>query len=210
MKNLPKIYLLLIINLITVFSGFAQKFERNYSFSSGGTVEIKNFYGRVEIIAVEENESGDNKMFLQSEAAESNFKIVSNNGNISIETVSNDKTARIDLTLKIPERAHLKIETVGGEVNVSGNFESAEVYTETGTIAADVPLDNLRYNFVWTRSRPRFLSDVELDKVKEKAAGKFVVSGKIIKDSAEEENKETVSEENAEKPKKKQKNETNR
>jgi hypothetical protein len=31
---------------------------------------------------------------------------------------------------------------------------------------------------VWRVSRPRFLSDFELEKVKEKSAGKFAISGK--------------------------------
>jgi VWFA-related protein len=42
-----------------------------------------------------------------------------------------------------------------------------------------VPLDAVKYDFVWSASKPRYLSDVELPKVKEKAAGVFVLSGKL-------------------------------
>jgi VWFA-related protein len=209
---LPKIYLFLILNLIFGFSVYGQKFARDFPMKSGGTVEVKNLFGRVSIIASEQKEGEESRVFLEAETAESNLKIESN-GNIKIEVVSENQNQRIDLTLRIPERSRLKINTKDGEVNFSGNFGSAEVFTETGTIAADVPLENLRYDFVWTRSRPRFLSDVELEKVKEKAAGKFVVSGKIIQEKAAEtkaeDEPETIAEENPEtkkKPKKEKKN----
>jgi VWFA-related protein len=42
-----------------------------------------------------------------------------------------------------------------------------------------VPTDAVRYNFLWEASRPRYFSDVELSKVKEKAGGSFVISGKL-------------------------------
>ncbi|MEO6590199.1 MAG: VWA domain-containing protein [Pyrinomonadaceae bacterium] len=213
MKILTKVYTLIFTILIFGFSVYAQSLEREFAFKPGGTVEIKNLSGRVGIIAVPENEAGENKISLQTGAPESSLKIEANGGNLKIETVSENSSARIDLTLKIPERSRLKIETKEGEVNFSGNFQSAEVFTETGTIAADVPLENVRYDFVWTRSRPRFLSDVELEKVKEKAAGKFVINGKIIKETVEEETKETIEETPAEetsekekKPKKQNKN----
>ena len=45
-------------------------------------------------------------------------------------------------------------------------------------IHADVPLDRLNFDFLWHASRPRFLSDVELPKVKEKAGGIFTIHPK--------------------------------
>ncbi len=209
MKFIPKIYLLIFTVLIFGWSVCGQSPERDFALRLNGTVEIKNFYGRVEIVAVPESETGDNKVLLQTDAPESGLKIESGGGNLKIETFSENQNQRIDLLLKVPERSRLKITTRAGEVSVSGNFEKAEVYTQTGTIAADVPLDNVRYDFVWTRSRPRFLSDAELEEVKEKAAGKFVINGKIIKETTEE-SKETETDqptaENTEKQKKKKKN----
>ncbi len=73
----------------------------------------------------------------------------------------------------------VRVETSGGEVSVSGDVASANVKTDTGTIAANVPLDDVRYDFLWTESRPRFLSDVRLEEVDEKAGGKFVLNGRI-------------------------------
>ena len=206
MKVLPKIYILIFTILIFGISVFGQNLEREFAFRSGGTVEIKNLYGRVEIVAIPESETGDNKVSLQTAAPESSLIIEAKGGNLKIETVSENQNQRIDLTLKVPERSRLKIETKEGEVTFSGNFEEAEIFTETGTIAADVPLENVKYNLIWTRSRPRFLSDVELEEVKEKAAGKFVINGKIINEVVAEETneivEETPTEENSEKEKK--------
>jgi VWFA-related protein len=42
-----------------------------------------------------------------------------------------------------------------------------------------VPLDRLNFSFLWHASRPRFLSDVELPEVKEKAGGIFTISGSL-------------------------------
>ena len=52
-----------------------------------------------------------------------------------------------------------------------GSVESAVVKTDTGTIHADVPLEALKFNFVWEASKPRYMSDVELPPIKEKAGG---------------------------------------
>lgn len=209
MKVTPKIYTLVLIILITHFSVFGQNAEREFAFRIGGTVEIKNLYGRVEVVAVPESETGENKILLNTDTPESNIKYENKNGMLKIETVSENQNQRIDLSLKVPARSRLKIQTKAGEVIFSGNFEKTEVFTETGTIAADVPLDNVRYDLVWTRSRPRYMSDTELEEVKEKAAGKFVINGKINKEKAEEEIKDTESEpteeENSEKEKKKKK-----
>ncbi len=69
-----------------------------------------------------------------------------------------------------------------------GNFESASVKTDTGTIHADVPLDALKFDFTWEASRPRYMSDVELPEVKEKAGGQFKLSGRLgDKDKKKEE-----------------------
>ncbi|MBK8151542.1 MAG: hypothetical protein IPK58_25945 [Acidobacteria bacterium] len=83
--------------------------------------------------------------------------------------------------LRVPERVSLKLETVAGEIRISGNFAVIQAATETGTIATDVPLDDVSYSFLWTASRPRVLSDKKLSEVKEKSAGRFVIAGTIVK-----------------------------
>ena len=69
-----------------------------------------------------------------------------------------------------PSALHITIETTAGAVEVDGNFASIDAKTETGTIAVDVPDDDVKYQFLWTESHPRYLADFELTDVKEKAA----------------------------------------
>ena len=175
----------------------AQNFRRELALTTGAEIEIVNNFGRVDVLAEkpaerEEPETGSVvpvpvQSFLTAEAEkrvdDGEIKISNANNRVTIEVVPADAKRRIDLTLRIPERTNLKIRTGEGEVRVSGDFAKVEVRTETGTIAADVPLENLKYNFLWTASRPRFISDVELDEVSEKAAGKFAVSGRVTKET---------------------------
>ena len=195
MRISPKIYLLFLTNLIFIFAVSAQKFERDFALKTSTTVEVKNFYGRVDVQAQEEIE-GKGSVFHVSNASisEGEIKIETTKGQINIEVSPDDSKKRIDLIVKLPVGSRVKVETREGEVRVSGNLAQAEVKTETGTIAADVPLDDLRYNFVWTASRPRFMSDKPLEEVKEKSGGRFVLKGKIVGEVAvKEENSEEIS-----------------
>jgi len=99
--------------------------------------------------------------------------------NIDIVVRARSEQNRIDLTVRVPPRSRVSVSSDAGSVDVVGNFESAEVQTNTGTIHADVPLDKLNFDFLWHASRPRFLSDVELPAVKEKAGGIFTISGSL-------------------------------
>src|SRR5204863_5033055 len=97
----------------------------------------------------------------------------------SNEIVVRERPYRIDITLRVPKRARVRIESESGMVDVIGDFEVADVITNTGTIHADVPLEALKFKFIWESSRPRFLSDVELPRVKEGRAGSFSISGAL-------------------------------
>jgi len=214
-----KLYSFFLV-IFFAFTIHAQTLQRDFSLAENGLIQITNLYGRIsietqadkEIVETETEVTSDKtgKVFLTSEnAKESDLKIVNGNNRLEIIVAPAAAQSRIDLKLIIPGGTKVKIETGDGEVRLEGNIESAEIKTETGTIAANVPLDDLKYNFVWTESRPRFLSDVELEEADEKAAGKFVINGKlgekeekvkskkskvkseeIIKDSEENENAE--------------------
>jgi hypothetical protein len=86
---------------------------------------------------------------------------------------------RIDLSLRVPPRAKVRVETRAGAVDVSGAFGEVVATTDTGTIRADVPLDSVRYSFRWTASRPRFYSEVELGKVQERRGGRYEIEGRF-------------------------------
>ncbi len=182
-----------------VFTIRAQTLQREFPLAENGSIAITNLYGRVRVIA-DESKKGDDadeksetsKAVLTAEnAKETDVKIVSAKNNLEIIVQPVDAKSRIDLTVKIPARMRVRVETSGGEVSISGNVASAVVKTDTGTIAANVPLDDVRYDFVWTESRPRFLSDVRLEEVDEKSGGKFVLNGKISRES-EVESRESI------------------
>ncbi len=186
-----KLAVLIIIGIAFLTNAGAQSVNREFSVQAGAAVEIINFYGRVDAIAegsksddVEETAGRLKELTLSMSAnstvsfEESEIKIDKSPSGIKIEVVPSDAKKRIDISVTLPPQMKIKIETREGEVRVSGNLESAEVLTDTGTIAADVPTNNLKYAFHWSASRPRFMSDIELEKVKEKSGGKFEIKGK--------------------------------
>ncbi len=112
---------------------------------------------------------------------------VAKGSSIVIEVSDRSDKDRIDMIVRIPSRSKVKVETEAGAVDVVGNVESAEVATNTGTIHADVPLEALKFSFRWTASKPRYMSDVELPEIKEKAAGVSTISGKLGEKEPKEE-----------------------
>lgn len=172
--------LTLVTSLVLALAAAAmgQNMSRELKFGDGRTITVINISGRVEISARPNVTAVSLNATANQPVAENEIKI-DEGGDLRIETIPIGIGKRIDISLVVPERVKLKIETREGEVRVSGDIESVEVKTETGTIAADVPTDQLKYDFFWTASRPRFLSDIELAKVKEKSGGKFQLKGKL-------------------------------
>ena len=180
--------LTLLSILVFALSGIAgaQNFTRELKLNEGGTIAVLNLTGRVDVTAKPGTTSATMTATSSQSIAESDLRVDAA-GNIRIETNPSRENKRIDISLVVPERVKLKIETREGEVRVSGDLESVEVRTETGTIAADVPTSDLKYNFLWTASRPRFLSDIELKRVKEKSGGRFLLKGRFENDAESKE-----------------------
>lgn len=155
----------------------AQTYERELSIGAKSTLTIRNRNGRVSVIASDDEEQ---KPLLQATSTGAPIEprdVSISGGEITVrERPSQD---RIDLTVRVPARTRVKIESESGMVDVIGDLALAEVTTNTGTIHADVPLDDVKFKFLWQASRPRFLSDVELPKVKEGRAGSYSISGKL-------------------------------
>ncbi len=191
-----KIILTTLLGAGLVLTAGAQPSDRTAKIAPGGRIEIVNLFGRVdatEATPVDSEETapdplkpGDVSIRVSASSAvqPKEIKITDSGGVVRIEVVPSDRKKRIDISLVLPPKLRLKIETRDGEVRVAGNFVSAEVRTDTGTIAADVPVDDLRYELRWTASRPRFLSDFELAKVKEKAGGRFEIVGRVTETEA--------------------------
>ncbi|MBA3256058.1 MAG: VWA domain-containing protein [Pyrinomonadaceae bacterium] len=175
--------LLMVLGLLaTAFSPVpAQSYQRELDTPDKVSVSVKNPNGRVEIIAAETQQK---KVALEANSRgaavdSTDLQIEAKGGSIQIEVRDRGEKDRIDLVVRIPLRSKATVETEAGAVEISGNLESAEVTTNTGTIYADVPLEALKFNFLWQASRPRYLSDVELPKIKEKRGGFFSISGKL-------------------------------
>src|SRR5713226_4819160 len=156
---------------------FAQGYERGIPSSGKSLLTIRNRHGRVTVIA---SDTQKGKLSLQATSPGAPVEpgdISASSGEIAVR--ARRPQDRIDLTVRVPARSRVKIESESGMVEVIGDFEVADVITNTGTIHADVPLDALKFKFLWQSSRPRFLSDVELPPVKEGHAGSFSIAGTV-------------------------------
>jgi VWFA-related protein len=159
----------------------AQSFKQELDSPDKVMLSVKNPSGRVNVVASEEQQR---KVTIEAESSGSyigpdEVATVTKGSSVRIEVRPQRSQDRIDLTVRIPLRSKVSVDSEGGAVSVVGNVEEAEVRTNTGTIHADVPLDALKFKFEWVASRPRFLSDVELPEIKEKRGGVFAISGNL-------------------------------
>lgn len=163
----------------------AQTYERELNTSAKTLLTIKNRNGRVSVIASDkEKDKSSLQATSTGSAVEPGDITVSSN-----EIVVRERPYRIDITVRVPKRARVRVESESGMIDVIGDFEVADVITNTGTIHADVPLDALKFKFQWQSSRPRFLSDVELPRIKEGRAGSFSIAGLLGPDAKRKKNK---------------------
>ena len=171
--------LLLLPGLFSSVS--AQSYHTELDTSEKISLTVKSRSGRVSVIASDEQIK---KVSIEASStgapvSASDLHTVAKGGNLNIEVRDRRDQDRIDLIVRIPSRSKVIVDTQAGSVDVVGNVESAAVTTNTGTIHADVPLDAVKFDFIWSASKPRYLSDVELPKIKEKAAGISRISGKL-------------------------------
>jgi VWFA-related protein len=169
--------------LLSIFccSAFAQGFKQELEAPEKIELTVRNLDGRVSVIASPEQQK---KVTVDARSAgdpiqPTDVKLEAKGASFTIDVLPRGDKNRIDIVVTIPVRSKVEIEGKAGSVDVVGNVESASVKTDTGTIHADVPLDGLKFDFVWEASRPRYMSDVELPPVKEKAGGQFKLSGRL-------------------------------
>jgi VWFA-related protein len=163
----------------------APSYEKELTSGGKSLFTIKNRNGRVSVVASDDEKSRASFQATSTGAPVEPADVSVSGGEITVR----DRRDRIDLTVHVPKRSRVKVETETGMVDVIGDFEAAEVLTNTGTIHADVPLDALKFKFLWQSSHPRFLSDVELPKIKEGRAGAFSISGELGPDAKRKKHK---------------------
>ena len=174
------LYLFLTLALLpTTPDVHAQAYEKELNISGKTLLTIKNRTGRVSVIA-----SDDEKDKPRLQATSTGGVVEPGDVIVSGTVISvRERPYRIDLTIRVAKRARVKIECESGMVDVIGDLDAADVTTNTGTIHADVPTEALRLKFEWASSRPRYLSDIELPRVKEGHAGSFSISGTLGPDA---------------------------
>jgi VWFA-related protein len=184
------IFFLILAIPFTVAGQELPSYQREFDTPETVTLSVKNLDGRVTVIASSEFEKRAKIEARSSGAPVSLTDIVAEvkGDRLEVEVKQRSEKDRVDIVIRIPQRSKVEVHSVAGAVSVIGNVESAEVKTDTGTIHADVPLEALKFEFVWEASRPRYMADVELPKVKEKAGGWFQISGRLgEKDTKKEE-----------------------
>jgi len=159
----------------------AQSYKQELEAPEKVSLSVKNLDGRVSVVA---SEAQQKKVTIEAKSSGAaivaeDIKVESKGSDVVIDVRQRGEKDRIDLVVTIPTRSKVAVEGQAGAVDVVGSVESAVVKTDTGTIHADVPLEALKFNFVWEASRPRYMSDVELPEVKEKAGGMFKLSGRL-------------------------------
>lgn len=180
-----------------------QAIVRELKVSPGQTVEVVNRYGRIDIVAqesapksatseaIDQTENGNPSGTSEPAADTGKLTVISNDellereiistgskGNFLIEVKPGSISKRIDLQLLLPERTKLIVETRDGGILVDGNFALIRATSDTGTIAVDVPTDDVSYNLLWTTSKPRLLSDFTLAEIRERSGGRFEIKGR--------------------------------
>lgn len=171
---------LLVTSFGIAFVTLAQSMESTFDASAKTSVSISAHNGRVTVVATND----EKQVVVQATSAGAavgpdDVRTTPGKGGMEIEVRERRERDRIDLTVRVPVRSRVRIMTEAGAVSVIGNVEFADVQTNTGTIHADVPLDAVKYSFMWEASRPRYMSDVELEQVKERAGGKFLLAGSL-------------------------------
>ena len=170
-------------------SAFAQGFKSEHEAPEKVSLVVKNLDGRVIVVASAEQQK---KVTVEAKSAglpiaSEDIKVESKGSSMLIDVRPRGEKDRIDVIVTIPTRSKVEVVGQAGAVDVIGSVESAIVRTDTGTIHADVPLEAVKFNFVWEASKPRYMSDVELPPIKEKAGGTYKLSGRLGEKDAKKE-----------------------
>ena len=171
----------ILLLLTFCIPALAQEYRVSKPLVEGADIHVLNHSGRVSIGIQEAAEEGKSAISVAATSekgvADSEVKVVTGQ-KTNVEVTPSFVGKQINLTVLVPLRSRVTVETDAGAVDVAGNLESIDVTTETGTVTTDIPDDLISYELLWTQARPRFIADFELDKVKEGSGGKFTIKGK--------------------------------
>jgi VWFA-related protein len=164
-----------LIVLLSLNTAKAGDITRELKVAAGQKIEVRNRFGRVGVRSIKTDDGAEAKLTASSPEGLLESEISVSGGVISVNAKGAPK--RVDILLELPERTKLVIETGKGAIDVSGNFASLEASSSTGTIAIDVPDEDVKYQLLWTESHPRYVADFELKDIKELSGGRFEIKG---------------------------------
>lgn len=175
----------LIVMAAFVANAAGQQFERSFSLAASNEYAVENDFGRIRVIA-----SSDSPPSLKAisgspiRRSEIVYDKKRRDGEISVRRGTSG--ARIDLELTVPVRSKVRLKSREGEISFSGDFEAVYAESGSGTVAADLPTDNLKYKFIWMAAAPRYVSEPNIAEPKEKSAGKSVIEGELKEDPSKD------------------------
>jgi len=147
-------------------------------------IRIINPHGRVSV----ETDSMLNRSTLRAasmeQISEGEIVVSSRQSRITVEVVPGKSRKRIDLSLRVPERRRVIVETAQGEVRFAGVFAALTARSTTGSIITDIPLKGSAYRFSWTGSRPRVVSDAPIERARERIGGRYEIAGRFQSDGS--------------------------
>lgn len=159
-------------------SGCAQQ-PREIPLPAEARLTVRNREGRIKIVASEEQKAATLVVQGRSSPSSGEEAVTIRASGRSVEIEPTLEGERLDLVLRVPARARVRAISESGAIDLVGDFREAVAETDTGTVHVDVPTEALSYSFVWTASRPRYLSEVELVKPREGRGGRYELTGHL-------------------------------
>ncbi len=157
----------------------AQDFVKEVPIPSNAHIEIVNLSGRTSVRAVPGMDAALRVTARSSvPVTESEIKVANSKGRLRIDLAPSMASKRIDLLIELPTDSSVRVTSREGEIQIVGALARAWAKSETGTIVTDVPLYDLQYKLQWLTSRPRVLADFDLERIRERAGGRFEINGK--------------------------------
>src|SRR5436190_1918105 len=119
----------LVLNTVSTPQALAQAYERDVTAGGKTLLTIKNRSGRVSVIASDDEKSGASLRATSAGAPVEPGDVTVAGSEINVR--ERRPQDRIDLTVHLPKRSRVRIESEAGMVDVIGDFATAEVITDT-------------------------------------------------------------------------------
>jgi DUF4097 and DUF4098 domain-containing protein YvlB len=152
MLKMMKLVVLTI--LVLLFAGlfllaspdYREDFAKTLPLKAGDTFSLDNVNGKVTVATWKDNKVEIKAVKVarddEKDLKDVEIRVEASAGRVTVKTIwpqhRNNLHVKVDFDVKVPEGVHLKtIETVNGDVEVTGSFGSGELETTNGSVTAD-------------------------------------------------------------------------